>query len=66
MSHDCNGPCRRYRTCEGEVTRVHVTDEVNDYDWGQFWYCGTAITEDRNHGLRVVSTSDRGGKRDAT
>lgn len=53
MYHGCQGQCRRYRECEGRVVRVHVTDS-DRYDWGHFWYCGTAISEDRKHGLRVV------------
>lgn len=54
MSHRCQGQCRRYRTCEGIVSRVHVRDDLDGFDWGEFWYCGTALTEDRQHGLMVT------------
>ena len=45
----CEGNCEKH---VGPVQRVHVRDP-DGYDWGLFWYCQTAIAEDRSRGFTV-------------
>ena len=44
----CDGSCDKH---VGEVRRVHVIHPA--HDWGEFWYCDTAIDEDRRRELTV-------------
>ena len=48
----CEGACDEHR---GEVRKVTVTDpDVNrGGEWGTFWYCETAIEDDRRNGFIV-------------
>jgi hypothetical protein len=52
----CEGSCFWSGECEGEIKEVHVTS--NDYDWGNFKYCQTAIRVDRDNGLLVEILED--------
>ena len=49
---ECDGNCDEHR---GEVQQVTVTDPkiTSGGYWGIFWYCETAIEDDRRNGLRV-------------
>lgn len=44
----CEASCKQHT---GDVLRVHVWGAM--HDWGEFWYCDTAIEEDRQRGLTV-------------
>ena len=48
MDHLCQGDCERH---VGPVQLVHVWTDA--YDWGEFWYCSAAITEDRHRGFHI-------------
>lgn len=49
----CSGECNYTAYgCEGDVKRVRVHG-VDNRDWGEFWYCDTAIRIDRANGMTV-------------
>ena len=52
---ECSGGCD---THEGLVRKVHVVDTEKDHDWGEFYYCDSAIKEDLSRGLTVTETED--------
>ena len=50
----CEGSCDRLSNGHrGEVVLVHVYDDKNSKDWGEYWYCQDAINSDRHSGFRV-------------
>jgi hypothetical protein len=49
--HECEGNCEEH---VGKVMWVRVMDLSNGTDWGNFYYCQTAIEDDRRDGLLVV------------
>jgi len=51
----CQGECSVYEDknlCSGTVKLVHVKNK--DVDWGEFYYCDTAIQEDIDNGFEVT------------
>jgi hypothetical protein len=52
----CVGRCAKYGDCRGEVKLVEVFGGrwcPDDKEWGKFWYCRTAIKEDKKNGFIV-------------
>ena len=56
----CNGSCDKLDSKGhlGKVQRVHVYDDRYAKDWGEYWYCQTAIESDRHNGFRVDILED--------
>jgi len=48
-AQSCDGSCSEHA---GKVKLVHVTTK-NGFDWGKFYYCDSAIAEDKQRGLIV-------------
>ena len=51
FEHECEGVCSRDGECRGEVEKVTVLWNNKPID---FWYCQTAIEEDRERGFEVT------------
>jgi hypothetical protein len=52
----CEGRCSREGCCVGNLEYVAVKDR-DGKDWGNFWYCWTAIEEDRLHNFIVTTAT---------
>jgi len=51
---ECEGACKAFNKCKGDTKIVHIIDPKDNYDWGYFYYCDTAIETDRKNGFLVV------------
>lgn len=58
--HECEGECLRDGRCQGAVRRARV-EKLKPYyhDWGAFWYCETAVEDDRSKGFRVTEVAEK-------
>lgn len=50
--HECDGDCSINMTCKGDTVKVRVVGP-SGAEWGEFWYCETAIQKDRDAGFYV-------------
>jgi hypothetical protein len=55
---ECQGICKRYGYCSGEIRKVHVTKNELDgiKDWGNYYYCDVAIQSDLDNGFNIEDT----------
>lgn len=62
-AHACEGECAKVTDegHQGTIQRVRVVDPRNGYDWGDFSYCDTAVTLDKEHGFDVSPATPSGG-----
>jgi len=55
MAKQCEGACEKH---VGAVRQVRVKDMRTRCDWGNFWYCETAIRKDIDRGFAILAPSE--------